>query len=74
MEIFIIIVIVGLATAYIIKTYYNKYKTAKTGGSSCGCSSCDTRAACCESEKNGGDPIWQVNKKQWIIFQLVIVY
>ncbi|MBL7178780.1 MAG: FeoB-associated Cys-rich membrane protein [Desulfobacterales bacterium] len=42
MEIFIVIVIVGLATAYIIKTFYNKYKIGKASGPDCGCTSCDS--------------------------------
>jgi len=47
MELFIVIVIIGLAAAYIIKTFYNKYKIGSAGGSSCGCTSCDLDGATC---------------------------
>jgi hypothetical protein len=47
MELFIVIVIIGLAAAYILKTFYNKYKIGKAGGSSCGCTSCDLNDTDC---------------------------
>jgi hypothetical protein len=47
MELFIVIVIVGISVVYIIKTFYNKYKIGKTNGSSCGCSTCGTRGTGC---------------------------
>jgi hypothetical protein len=55
MEIFIVIIIIGLATAYIVKTFYNKYKTTKAGGTNCACSSCDAGSACCEPKKTDDD-------------------
>jgi len=47
MELFIVIVIVGIAVVYVINTFYNKYKIRKSSGSSCGCSSCGTRYTAC---------------------------
>ena len=47
MELFIVIVIVGMAVVYVINTFYSKSKIGKSSGSSCGCSSCGTRDTAC---------------------------
>ncbi|CAB1079098.1 hypothetical protein D1AOALGA4SA_6815 [Olavius algarvensis Delta 1 endosymbiont] len=47
MENFIVIVIVGVAAGLLGRSYYKKYK--KGNQASCGCSSCPTDAACCET-------------------------
>ena len=47
MELFVVIAIIGLAAVYIVKTFYNKYKIGKAGGSGCGCASCDTKGTLC---------------------------
>jgi hypothetical protein len=52
MELFIIIIIVVLAAGYTIKTFYNKYKTGKAGGQSCGCTSCGSNDPACSRPPN----------------------
>lgn len=52
MELYIVIVIIGLVTAYIIKTFYNKYKIGKTSGPDCGCTSCDLNDPACSRPAN----------------------
>lgn len=54
MELFLVIVIVGVAGAYIFKTFYNKFKTGKASGSSCGCSSCDAAESACNRPVDTG--------------------
>ncbi|OEU67573.1 MAG: hypothetical protein BBJ57_09260 [Desulfobacterales bacterium PC51MH44] len=52
MELFIVIVIIGLAAVYIIKIFYNKYKTGKAGDSNCSCASCDSNDLACSRSHN----------------------
>ena len=47
MELFIVIVIVGIAVIYVINTFYSKYKIGKSSGSSFGCSSCGVKDMSC---------------------------
>ena len=47
MELFIVIVIVGIAVIYVINNFYSKYKIGKSSGSSCGCSSCGLKDTAC---------------------------
>ncbi len=46
MDNLIVILIVGLAVAYIFKTFYKKFK--KRNEMSCGCSGCDAGSETCE--------------------------
>jgi len=47
MELFVVMLIIGLAAGYILKTFYRKLKIGKAGGSSCGCMSCHTNGSPC---------------------------
>jgi hypothetical protein len=47
MELFIVMLIVGMAAGYILKTFYRQFKIGKAGDSSCGCTSCPADAAGC---------------------------
>ncbi len=46
MENIVVMIIVGLAAAFLGRSYYKKYK--KSNQSSCGCTSCPANASCCE--------------------------
>jgi len=48
MELFIVILIVGLSAVYTAKTFYGKYKAGSQAdsGSGCGCASCGDDSAC----------------------------
>ncbi len=66
MENIIVILLVGLAAAYIGRVYYKKYK--KSNQCSCGCSDCLADATSCEfpdeREKYSLDPNKQLENKQ----------
>lgn len=51
MELFIVLVIVGLAIAYVAKSFYHKYQSGKQGGAGCHCTSCDMGTLRCEANK-----------------------
>jgi hypothetical protein len=42
----VVIIIVGIAVAFLGRSYYKKYKKGNQG--SCGCTSCPADASCCE--------------------------
>ena len=49
------IVIVGLAAAYVARSYYLKFRRGKSGSVDCGCCSCDS-ADTCDQQPSGGKP------------------
>ncbi len=49
MENIVVIIIVGIAVAFLGRSYYKKYKKGNQG--SCGCTSCPADASCCELPK-----------------------
>ncbi|MGD8946292.1 MAG: FeoB-associated Cys-rich membrane protein [Desulfobacterales bacterium] len=66
MENIIVILLVGLAVAYIGRVYYKKYK--KSNQCSCGCNTCPTDANSCEfpdeREKYLRDPNEKLENQQ----------
>lgn len=56
MDNLLVLIIVGAACIYIIRTFYRKFKTGKDGTGGCGCSTCDLEKTDCEPSdevKNG---------------------
>ena len=49
MENLLVIIIVALAGAYIVRTFYRRWKGEEDCG--CGCSSCDIEATCDDPKK-----------------------
>ncbi len=49
MQTFIVIVIVCLAAAYLVKTFFGK--SGKNDGCGCGCTSCPTADTCNDKDK-----------------------
>jgi len=45
-ETIVVIVIVGLAAAYVGRNFYLKFRRGKSGGAGCGCPSCGSTGAC----------------------------
>jgi hypothetical protein len=54
MQTAIVIIIVCLAAAYLLKTFFGK--SDKKGGCGCGCASCPTAGACDEKETSLTNP------------------
>jgi len=51
MDTLLVILIVGLAAAYIARNFYKKFIKAKGNSCDCGCSSCDIASTTCEPTK-----------------------
>jgi hypothetical protein len=56
----VVIVIVGMAAAFLGRSYYKKYKKGKQ--SSCGCSSCPVDASACDHPEERQKHINEINK------------